>query len=168
MVGDSFANHCHLVGSTHILFRKRGAEEDGPSSDFKVGRGFAQNAREPILVAGCNLAAALNFRADSGDPGNLAFNRFSVLSGQCTCAAPTRMNPAAGHAAGKDQDHVLSHAGYLGLDLRLGSVANSNHGDNSADPDNHAQHGEQCAKQIAPQGPHGNLDRGDNPVHVLN
>jgi len=63
--------------------------------------------------------------------------------------------------AGKRPESRSVPCCYLGLDLRLGFRCNSNHCDNSADPDNHAQHGEQCAKQVAPTGPHGNLDGGD-------
>ena len=78
------------------------------------------------------------------------------------------MNAATGHASGKNEDNVLSHAGYLRFNLRLGPVANGNHGDDRADPDDHPKHGEECAQQIPPQGAHRYLDGGQDSIHVVN
>ena len=54
---------------------------------------------------------------------------------------PVRM-PLDGDAAGKNQNHIFAEAGDLRFDLRLGAVADADHGDDRADADDDAERGQ--------------------------
>ena len=76
------------------------------------------------------------------------------------------MCPAPVVAAGEDEDHVLAHAGDLGLDLRFGAVADADGGDDGGDADDHAEHGQQGAQHVAAQGAQGDFEGGQNSFHT--
>jgi len=65
----------------------------------------------------------------------------------------------AAAAAGGDLDHVLSEAGDLRLDLRFGAVADADHGDDRADPDDDAQRGQSGTQSVLSQGVQRNFNR---------
>src|SRR5262249_22466661 len=55
-------------------------------------------------------------------------------------------------AAGENHDDVLPEGGDAGLDLGFGASAKGHHGNHGADTDNDAEHGQDGAQFIAPEG----------------
>ena len=115
-----------------------------------------------------DLSASADLRADGNDAGNFPLDGVAVLDGQGSGAAPTGPDAATAETSREHEDDVLAHAGDLGLDLGLGAVANANHGDDCADANDHAQHGEQGAQLVASQSASGNFQGGDNSHHTVN
>ena len=71
--------------------------------------------------------------------------------------------PAHAHAAAVDRarlhkQHVGSHGRDLLLRLLLRSLTHADHGDDRADSDDDAEHGEDGAQLVAGQGPHGDTN----------
>ena len=95
-------------------------------------------------------------------PGISRWIASRVLDREGAGAVPTGPDAAAGEAAGKDQDHILAQGGDLGLDLRLGAVANADHGDDGAHADDHPEHGQEGPHFVAPQGAQGDSEGGQD------
>ena len=70
-------------------------------------------------------------------------------------------------AARPNQDHVLADAGNLGLDLRLGAVAQAHGGNHRRHADDHPQRGEQRPHQVSAQGAQGDSQGGNDAHHKL-
>src|SRR6185369_12967208 len=101
-----------------------------------------------------------------GDADNLTFDSLSIIDGQSAGSTPTRAGAASAGTAGEDQDDILSHAGDLGFNLRFGAVSNADHGNHSADSDDHAKHREQGAELVPAQRARGNLKGGEDANHM--
>ena len=136
------ADHANFVRAAHVLWRKWRAVCQRPLPNIKIICRLAVNAGKPVLVSCSHLRGRNNFRTHSDDAGHFAPNRFGVFNFESTRAAPASANPARGGAAGKNEDHILSEAGDLRLDLRFRAVADSNHRDDRADTDDNSERGQ--------------------------
>ena len=127
---------------------------------IEIIRRFAENAGEPILIAGRDLCGRDNFFADGGDAGHFAPDRFGIFDFQRARAAPARANAARGRAAGKNQDHIFAETRDLRFDLRLRAVADADHRDDRADADDDAERGQHGTQFVSAQGAKGDLESG--------
>ena len=91
-------------------------------------------------------------------PGTSRAIASRVLHRQRAGAAKPAVDAAAVDAAGEDHDHVLAQRGDARLDLRLGAVADADHGDDRAHADDDAQHGQRRPQLVPAQRAEGDFE----------
>ena len=104
----------------------------------------------------CALLRTSGLTADHA--GHFLSHGQGVLDRQRAGAAKTGADAAAVDAAGEDQDDVLAEGGDAGLDLGLGAVADADHGDDRADADDDAQHGQRRPQLVPAQRAEGDFE----------
>jgi hypothetical protein len=102
------------------------------------------------LVSRSHLRGRNNFLTHSDDARHFAPDRFGVFNLESAGAAPASANPTRSGASGKNEDHILSEARDLRLDLRFRAVADSNHRDDRADTDDNSQRCQYGAHLVPP------------------
>ena len=141
LVGDGLADHANLGRAAHVGLAKHVAHGDGPDADLKVVHVLALDARVPVKAVGQDLRAVLHLGADVGDAGDFVADRERILDGQRAGGAEAAAHAAGGEIAGKHADDVLAQAGDGRFHLRLGAVADADHGDDRGDADDDAERG---------------------------
>ena len=160
-VGGGLSQHADLGGGTHVEVGEHGAFRQGPGADGEVIHAFAHDAGAPVVFAGRDLRALADFRADGQHAGNFVLDGEGVFHRKRAGAAETGKNAAAVDAAGKNLDDVLAEGGDARLDLGLRGFAEGDHGDDRADADDDAEHGQHGPHFIPAQGAEGDFDDGE-------
>ena len=157
------ANHANLVRAADVLRCKRCAVRQRPLANVKIICRLAEYPGEPVLISGCDLCRRNDFLTDADDTGHFAPNCFRVFDLQRAGAAPAGANAARGSAPRKDQDYIFSEAGDLRFHLRLGAVADADHGNDSANTDDNTERGKHRTHFVSAQRAVGDIKcRGDS------
>ena len=125
----------------------------GPVADVEILRLGAGEAGEPVLIFENHLRAGAGAGRGLGDGRDFALDGLHVVVDQGLGLAPAHVQAAAGHGAAGDEQQVGAHGGDLVLHLLLRALADADHGDDRADADDDAQHGEHGAHLVARQRP---------------
>ncbi len=164
-VGDRLAENTDLGGGAGVGVGEHRAFRQVPLANGEVIDALAHDGGDPIVVAGHDLGAAADFRADGGHAGHFLFHGQGVFDGERAGAAEAGEDAAAVDAAGEDLDDVLAEGGDAGLDLGLGAIADADHGDDGANADDDAQHGQDGPQLVPAQGAEGDFED-DEVAHV--
>ena len=158
------------VGIFEELFR-RGLAEDGDAGagadvlfgdEFTVGEwpgaqfaeflADAEDAGVPVEIAGNELGVPADVGAHVNDAVDLFADGERVVECERGCAGHTGADATRVHVSGHDHDDVLAEAGDLLFNLYAGTDTDADHRDHRADADDDAEHGEECAHDVASKG----------------
>ena len=156
--GGGLADERDLVGAAHVLLGEVARRWPAARSGCRVIGAHAQDLGVEVLVAGGDLRGGAHFRADAGDAADFAPDGIVVFLRSSVPALPKPMlKPPRLTLPDRTRITFWPKAGDLGLDLGLGAVADADHGDDRADADDDAEHGQQRAQEVPAQRAQGDL-----------
>src|SRR6266404_7991560 len=156
------ANNAHFIRTPHILRREWHAIHQWPLSNIEIFRRFAVNTRKPILIARRDLRVRYDFFTHSYNSRHFAPDCFRVFDLQRSRPSPAGANSTRCCAAGKNQNDILTETGNLCLHLRFGTVADSDHGNDSATTYDDSKRGEHRTHLVPSQRSKCNFKRSSN------
>src|SRR5207253_7733302 len=89
LVGSGLAEHAHFGSRAHVRFAEHLAVGKVPLTNHQVIDAFTGNLGAPIIVAGHDLAASTDLRANRRYARDFPFDRSSILDSERARAAKT-------------------------------------------------------------------------------
>src|SRR5207302_5039167 len=136
--GGSLANQSDLLRVANVGLAKTFPDGARPGTNLEVIGSHPHNLRDDVLIARRQLCKISHFRADAIDAGNLLADGLVIVLRQRPGRSESHPEPAARYRSRKNRNHVLSERGDARLQLRLGAVAEADHGNHSTDAKNNS------------------------------
>ena len=128
---------------------------DPPVRHRRIIRADALNLRGPVLIAELGLAGLADEVTDLADGHALALDRLRVVGCERGGAAGARAHAARRPRARQYHDQIGAEPFDLLAHRVIGALADGDHGDQSRDADEDAEHGQGRPHHVAPDRLHG-------------